>query len=824
MSPGQANPEVRTGAVSTGFAPYFDRPAAGAGGILIHISPKETGNEWMIRPEFRQKKAGFGAFFSIISQIGSQAAQADALFLMTRAQIAGGLSPFAPACMAAGMTAGWSPAAMLMGCAAGAWMDAGRLEWTQLSPVIACLLLLALRQAEKKWTGIAEMKDFLTGAAAGLGLLIPGLITAGGLRYNLLTCLLNAAAAMFLAPALISGMQVKFSRKRLMPEEQLSLSLLMLSALIGLRGAPRAGKFLSQTAAALLTLLFSGAGSGMGALAGLASGTALTIGGSDPFMGAALGLCGLLCGCVRNVPRAGAGIAFLLGNMLTVSWGVGYTTGAVELWPAAAGCVLYCALPSGMIGRLCGWIRGGAAGSDPERIAGFMRRKAGLRLERLSEVFGELADGYGEESALPGEQQIISQVRHALCDGCEGYADCWMGDQAQAGRLMCRMAAEALAGKEITPARELPPDLIRHCRRSGQIDRRALPLLAQLAKRRRDELKRGEARSLMGRQFREAQRMLDALSTQLRGGACLSREYASLVQAALDRAGIAAKEITVILDDRLEIICLLKERLRDAEAHQRAARLLSDELGVPFSPVLTRGQAPEECELRMRQAPALTAAFSLASCAAEEGGECGDSALALLLPDGRLIAAVSDGMGHGAQAAAESRRCVTLLRKFVSAGVEREVALTAVNSLLLLREGEEMFATADLCVIDLYSGMASWSKLGACSSYILSERGIRVIRGGRLPLGIIDRVEPAAERMEVHPGDLIIMISDGIADELKSGQTEELKKMLAGTRHMKPEEAAQAVLGWAKARDAGRERDDMTVIAVRVLARRVRRG
>lgn len=745
------------------------------------------------------------------------------MYLMTRARLLGELSPFAPACMAAGMTGGWNAGAMLMGCALGA--AGGEID---AYPFVSCaavwIFLFAARLMEKRRPRIGEMRDFLSGAAAGLGALLPGLILSGGIPYNIMTGALSAAVSMLLAPALISGMGVRMNRKRLMPEEQLSLSLLLMMGLIGLRGAPYAGRFLSSFAAVVLALAFSGAGSGMGALAGLAAGAALTLGGSDPFMGSALGVCGLLAGCVKSGPRLGAALAFVLGNMLTVSWGIGYSTGAVEAWPLLAGCAAYCLLPAELLRRLHGWMRGSFPHADAEDIAVRMRRKAGRRLNEISEIFGELADGYGEEQTLPGEQQIISSVRHALCDGCEGYAACWMGEEPRAGRLMCRMAAEALAGKEITPARELPPDLIRHCRRSGQIDRRAVPLLTALAQERRTALKRGEARGLIGRQFREAQRLLDSLSTQMKSGVCVNREYADLVHAALDRAGISAREITAILDDRLEIVCVLKDKLWDTASAQRAAALLSDELGVPFSPILTRGQAADECELRLRQAPALTAAFASSCCAAQEGEACGDSHIVRILPDGRLIAALSDGMGQGESAAAESRRCVSLLRKFVSAGVDRDAALSAVNSLLMMKSGEDIFATADLCVVDLYSGVASVSKLGACSSYIVSERGVRVIAGGRLPLGVLDRVEPASEKIEVHPGDLMIMISDGIADELKEGQSEEMKKELRRMRHMRPEAAAEHLIEWAKARDAGKERDDMTVIAARILARRIRVG
>lgn len=778
----------------------------------------------MTGPEFDRRAADAAAIRLILFRFAAWAGQAAAMALISRARLLGELSPFAPACFAAGFAGGWSPAAMLIGCAAGALITGGM--QIDLLPLISCAAVCAiqfiLRLIRSRYPEMDGMRDFLVGVTAGASLLVPGLILSGGIMYNILTAILGAAVACFLAPALISAAGIRADRRLLMPEEQLSLALLAMILLMGLRALPFAGKALSAMAAAGLTLLCSGAGSGMGALAGLAAGTALTIGGSDPFMGSVLGLCGLLAGCVKGLPRIGACAAMLFGNMLTVSWGVGYTIGAVDAAPMLAACALYCLIPAHSLKRLRSWMKPAYPHADPEGIAVRMRRKAGRRLGEISEIFGELADGYGEKTVLPGEQQIISEVRHALCDGCEGYAECWMGDSARAGRLMCRMAAEALGGREITQAKELPPDLIRHCRRSGQIDRRAVPLLSRLAQERREALKRGEAKGLIGRQFREAQRMLDSLATQMKSGVCVNREYAGLVHAALDRAGIRAREVTAILDDRLEIVCVLKEKIWDSKAARHAAALLSDELGIPFSPVLSRGRVPGECELRLQQAPALTAEIGAATCAAEEGAACGDSHIVCILPDGRLIAAISDGMGHGEEAAAESRRCISLLRKFVSAGIDRDAALTAVNSLLMMKSGEDMFATADLCVADLYSGIASFSKLGACRSYIVGERGICEIAGGRLPLGILDRVEPASEKAEVHPGDILIMVSDGIADEMKEGQTKALKGMLKGIRRMKPEKAAESILEWAKKRDAGKKRDDMTVIAVRILARRIR--
>lgn len=745
--------------------------------------------------------------------------EAAVLFLFSRAQLFGELSPLAPACFSAGMTCGWLPGPMLAGCVLAALVYGGKeIGWM---PALACAMSFGVHFLAKRRRNGSVQADFLAGAAAGLPILAAGVLFSGGIRYNLLLTFLNAAVASTVAPAMRSAMGVTRERRVLMPDEQLSLSLFTALLLTGLRSLPGAGECVSGAAAVLVTLIFSGAGCGMGAMAGLVSGAALAMVGDDPMIGSTLGLCGVLAGCMRQKGRPAACAAFALGSLFTVTAGIGYRLGEIGAASVALGCAAWCVVPERVLNRLHGWMEPVRLGADPEKLSERLRRKAGRRISELSEVFGALADGYSEEKGGLTEQQLLSEARERICAGCAGYEACWQGENARAGRMICRMAAEAFSGKKITRAGDMPPDLIRHCRRSGRIDRRLVPWLESLSERRGYELRREEARLLLAGQFRQTQRILDHLATQMKGGVCLSGEYARMARAALEKAGIEAQETVALLDDRLEVICALKKGRWDGAAARRAAAFLGDELGIPMSPVLKGGCVPDECELHLIQAPGLTAAIGEAALPAKEGVKSGDSRFARILPDGRLIALLSDGMGSGEEAARESERCISLLRKFIGAGIERDASLSAVNRLMVLRGGEEMFATADVCVVDLYTGEAEFSKLGACRSFILSERGICRIQGGRLPMGILDRVEPAVQRAQVHPGSMIVMISDGIADELKEGQMSGLEKVLMEVRRRKPEEAARRILEYAGARDEGRERDDMTVLAVRILARKI---
>jgi hypothetical protein len=70
----------------------------------------------------------------------------------------------------------------------------------------------------------------------------------------------------------------------------------------------------------------------------------------------------------------------------------------------------------------------------------------------------------------------------------------------------------------------------------------------------------------------------------------------------------------------------------------------------------------------------------------------GDSCLVRELGDGRLLLALSDGMGSGPRAALQSATAVTLLERLLQAAFPPETAVRMVNATLLLRAPDEAFA------------------------------------------------------------------------------------------------------------------------------------
>lgn len=756
---------------------------------------------------------------------GSRAGQVLLMMALSRASLFSDLSPFSVAWFTAALSAGQSPWAMLVGCALGSPWERMGLE--AAAALGGCLMVLGMRWVLAstpllRLTGGRHGRfggeDAVNCALAGLGALTPPLALAlagSGGGAALVAALLNGLVAMAFAPVLRGAAGLTLRRGHLLAEERLSLILCAMLCLMGINASPAYA--LAAPLAALLALACGYAGPAQGAAAGVVAGAALALSGDNPLLGASLGLMGLVAGATYPLGRGWAGLAFLLINLACAAFGPEAQLGTLHpLWALGVAGV-YLLLPPEALERLAGWLGPDQGALPPERLAAYLRLGSEKRLRALAEVFSELAQGYGDCPAGPDEQELMAQMRRALCSGCPGYAACWNGAGSQAGRMLCRLLGEALGGAPLAEQEEMPPEWGRVCRRASQAPRKLGPLLRSFAARRRVLQERREEGATLGRHFSQAARILEGMGDSLAQPPRLDPEAAQAATAALEQAGLEPREVVALSGRTLEICATIRDGLWDEAEARQAARALSRALGAPMRAVL------EECwpqrVLRLVQSPRLTATVGYATQPRDPGAPSGDSHLAAGLTGARVLLALSDGMGSGERAARESSATLRLIRRFLLAEVEDQLMLDAINQLLLLRSGEEMYATADLCVLDLQEGQAQLTKLGACASFLMRRGQAIRVDGGRLPLGILDQVTPAQHTLALRPGDVLVMITDGIADGASEEQNQwlggVLEDMLRENPSMAPGQLCERVLAAARALPAG-PKDDMTVLAARI--------
>ena len=190
--------------------------------------------------------------------------------------------------------------------------------------------------------------------------------------------------------------------------------------------------------------------------------------------------------------------------------------------------------------------------------------------------------------------------------------------------------------------------------------------------------------------------------------------------------------------------------------------------------------------------------------------------------DGRTVMVVSDGMGKGKKAAAESLLVTKTLISLLRAGVTPDLALKMINTVMLLKDDEESFATVDLAIIDRISGKVKFYKIGAAPTLIRHRETVEEVKLSAVPLGIVNGLKIRYMETELKKDDWIIMMSDGVSDGGTAGSTgrdafiDTLKSTVAKVRSADPEMMSMLLIDQAADSYIGRERDDLTVLAAHI--------
>ena len=225
---------------------------------------------------------------------------------------------------------------------------------------------------------------------------------------------------------------------------------------------------------------------------------------------------------------------------------------------------------------------------------------------------------------------------------------------------------------------------------------------------------------------------------------------------------------------------------------------------------------------------ALRLSVGYATAAAEEIR--GDTVISSGLPDGSLALILSDGMGKGIRAAAESRAVARRLRKNLKSGMKPAFAIKEVNSYMLdcvktqsectdmrnCRSAEgnakvpealqqaraarcssaaageaECFATVDLLIIDRNAAKAKFYKMGAASSFLLRNGKVKKFEQAALPIGIIPEIRLNHIAVRLKAGDIVVMVSDGITEAARTCENIQPYENLRSPADAYPVEAAR---------------------------------
>ena len=139
---------------------------------------------------------------------------------------------------------------------------------------------------------------------------------------------------------------------------------------------------------------------------------------------------------------------------------------------------------------------------------------------------------------------------------------------------------------------------------------------------------------------------------------------------------------------------------------------------------------------------------------------CGDS-FSVFHQNNMHYLALSDGMGQGKVAASESKLTLEVLSKLILNGIGLKDTIDSVNSLLKIKNRNDVFTTLDLCNINLANARMKMIKYGANPSYHIRGGVVEKITSHTLPVGVVSKLKMVSYEMPLFNNDLIIMSSDG---------------------------------------------------------------
>ncbi len=196
----------------------------------------------------------------------------------------------------------------------------------------------------------------------------------------------------------------------------------------------------------------------------------------------------------------------------------------------------------------------------------------------------------------------------------------------------------------------------------------------------------------------------------------------------------------------------------------------------------------------------------------------GDTSIQTKLADGKYLFAISDGMGSGPEARKSSKIAIKMLERLLSSGFNKENSVNLINSTIFVNREEDMYATLDAQILDLYAGTAEFIKNGACPSYIKRNKNVEIIKSNSLPTGMITDINLTIDDAIIENGDILVMCSDGIIDSNSEYLNKELwiKYLLEDIQTEDVQKIADLIISEAIDNDYGKEKDDMTVIVAKV--------
>ncbi len=614
-------------------------------------------------------------------------------------------------------------------------------------------------------------------------------------------------------------------------EEVICLIILLASVMTGTVGWLVGPVTVEHVLSRYLILLFALVGGApLGASVGVITGLILSLANSSAiYQMSLLAFAGMLAGLLKEGNKIAVSLGMLLGSSILTIYIGNQAEVLNSTWESLAAVVLFALTPKAMIQMLAKYVPGTQENLKSQHdYAKRVRDVTAGRVEQFSEVFRQLSRSFKQITAdaqpIQKEEEVghfMNSVAEQSCKGCWKRNQCWDDKFYQTYKFMTDMMTEVEVRGPLS-RKHILPQWKKHCIKPDHV----LEVMKhQYSLYKNDQHWKKqimESRQLVAEQLSGVSQVMEDLAKEIKreGQELFMQE--EQIRSALEELGLSIHSIDIIsLDEgNVEIEIIHQYTKGFDECRKIIAPLLSEILGEHVA--VKNEQALERKEgystVVFGSAKEYEVETGIAGAAKNGDLLSGDSFSAMELGNGKFAVALSDGMGNGERARAESSAALSILQQLLQSGMEEKLAIKSVNSVLMLRSSDEMYATVDVALIDLYNANTTFLKIGSTPSFIKRGSEVFPISANNLPVGIVNDIDVDLVSLPLQPGDILIMMTDGIYDAPGHAVNKELwmKRVLSEIHTDIPQDFADILLERVVRYHHGNIYDDMTVVVARV--------
>ncbi|NCU17734.1 stage II sporulation protein E [Pallidibacillus pasinlerensis] len=622
------------------------------------------------------------------------------------------------------------------------------------------------------------------------------------------------------------------SRKQtLKTEEIVCLIILLASVITGTIGWSYEGIELANILSRYLVLIFAfTTGATVGATVGVVVGLVFGLANIESFPEMSLlAFGGLLGGLLKEGSKIGVSVGLIIATLLIGIYELGTASIVTSLYETFFASLLFFLTPRSFTNEIAKHTPG-----TPEFTAeqqAYMRKVRDVtanRVQHFSKVFTALAESFEQQQkrvVKMSEEELINDmladVTKQTCMSCFKRENCW---QYRTNRTLDKMTGimTELLDNDLMISNRTERMWEQYCVKNKKVIDAMQREIYYRGVEERFNSQIQESRKIVANQLFGVSEVMKNFAEEIKKERDINEKQEEQILDAMQSIGIEVDHIEIYSLEKgnIDIDVTIPYCGGMGQCEKLIAPLLSSVLGETITVYREEcGKYPNEnCQATFRSAKRFVVNTGVAYAAKNGKLISGDSFTELEIDERSFAMAISDGMGNGERAYLESKETLSLLQKILLSGIDEEVAIKSINSILSLRTTDEVYATLDLAMIDLQNASTRFIKVGSAPSFIKRGNNVIKVEANNLPIGIIPEFEIDVVNEQLMAEDILILMSDGIYEGPKFIENKDiwLKRKIRELQTDNPQAIADILLEEVIRTNDGRIEDDMTVFVAKI--------